>query len=81
MSPNTFTWKKAVEFLAQARPELKGRLPVLTGEEPAVPPCVRVDTSATERILGLKNYVKRQDSVLDAIDDMLRVEKELAVAA
>jgi nucleoside-diphosphate-sugar epimerase len=81
VSPNTFTWKEAVEFLAQARPELKERLPVVTGKEPAVSPCARFDTSATETILGLKSYVKWQDTVLGAIDDMLRVEKELAVGA
>ena len=81
VSPNTFTWKEAVEFLAQARPELKGRLPVITGKEPPVPPFATFDTSATETILGIKNYVKWQDTVLDTIDDLLRVEKELAVAA
>ena len=81
VSSNTFTWKEAVELLAQARPELKGRLPVVTGKEPAVPPYIRVDTSATETILGLKNYVKWEDTVLDTVDDILRVEKELAVAA
>jgi nucleoside-diphosphate-sugar epimerase len=81
VSPNTFTWKEAVEFLGQARPELKGRLPVITGKEPAVAPGARFDTSATETILGLKNYVKWQDTIVDTIDDMLRVEKELAVAA
>jgi nucleoside-diphosphate-sugar epimerase len=81
VSPNTFTWKEAVEFLAQARPELKERLPVVTGKEPAVPPHSRFDTSATETILGLKSYVKWQDTVLDTIDDLLRVEKELAVGA
>jgi nucleoside-diphosphate-sugar epimerase len=73
-----FTWKEAIEFIGQARPELKGRLPVITGQEPAVPPFATVDTSATEAILGLKNYVKWQDTVLDTIDDLLRVEKELA---
>ena len=81
VSPNTFTWKEAVELLAQARPELKGRLPVITGKEPPVPPGCTFDTSASERILGLKNYVKWQDTILDTIDDMLRVEKELAVPA
>ena len=81
VSPNTFTWKEAVEFLGQARPELKGRLPVVTGKGPAVPPFARLDTSATETILGLKSYVKWQDTVLDAIDDLLRIEKELAVGA
>jgi nucleoside-diphosphate-sugar epimerase len=78
---STFTWKEAIELLAEARPELKGRLPVITGKEPAVPPFATVDTSTTEAVLGLKNYVQWQDTVLDTIDDLLRVEKELAVAA
>jgi len=81
VSPNAFTWKEAVEFLAQARPELKGRLPVITGKEAPVARGATFDTSASERILGLKNYVKWQDTILDTIDDMLRVEKELAVPA
>jgi nucleoside-diphosphate-sugar epimerase len=80
VSSSTFTWKDAVELIAQARPELKGRLPIITGKEPAVPPFATLDTSATADILGLKNYTKWQDTVLDTIDDLLRVEKELAVA-
>ena len=82
LSPNTFTWKEAVEFLAQARPELKGRLPIITGDEPPVAPGATstFDTSASERILGIKNYVKWQDTILDTVDDLLRIEKELAVA-
>jgi nucleoside-diphosphate-sugar epimerase len=80
VSSNTFSWKEATEFLAQARPELKGRLPVITGKEPEVPPFATVDSSASQAILGL-NYVKWQDTVLDTIDDLLRVEKELGVAA
>jgi nucleoside-diphosphate-sugar epimerase len=80
-SSNMFAWKEAVEFLAQARPELKGRLPVITGKEPPYPPFSTLDTSATQAILGLKSCIKWQDTVLDTIDDLLRVEKELAVAA
>jgi len=78
---STFAWKEAIELIAQARPELKGRLPVITGKERAVPPSATLDTSATAAVLGLKNYVKWQDTVLDTIDDQLRIEKELAVAA
>jgi nucleoside-diphosphate-sugar epimerase len=78
VSSNRFTWKEATEFIAQVRPELKGRLPVITGAEPPAPPFARFDTSATENILGLRNYVKWQDTVLDTIDDLVRVEKELA---
>jgi nucleoside-diphosphate-sugar epimerase len=81
ISSSTFTWKEAVELLAQARSELKERLPVITGKEPPVAPGATFDTTATETILGLKNYVKWQDTILDTIDDILRVEKELAVAA
>jgi nucleoside-diphosphate-sugar epimerase len=80
VSSSRFTWKEAIEFIAQARPELKGRLPVITGKEPPVPLFAILDTSATENILGLRNYVKWQDTVLDTIDDLLRVEKELAAA-
>jgi nucleoside-diphosphate-sugar epimerase len=81
LSSSRFTWKEAVEFIARARPEVKGRLPVITGKEPSVPPYAVFDTSATENVLGLRNYVKWQDTVLDTIDDLLRVEKELAAAA
>jgi nucleoside-diphosphate-sugar epimerase len=81
LSSSTFTWKEAIEFIAKARPELKGRLPVVTGNEPALPPFAALDISATENVLGLKNFVKWQDTVLDTIDDLLRVEKELAASA
>ena len=81
LSSSRFTWKEAIELIAQARPELKGRLPVITGKEPVVGPYAVLDTSATERILGIKNYVKWQQTVLDTIDDLVRVEKELAGAA
>jgi len=54
---------------------------VVTGKEPAVPPYATLDTSATSAVLGLKNYVNWQDTILDTVDDLLRVEKELAAAA
>jgi len=81
VSSSAFTWKEAIEFIAKARPELKGRLPVVTGNEPPIPPSATLDTSATENVLGLKNYVKWQDTVLDTIDDLLRTEKEFAASA
>jgi nucleoside-diphosphate-sugar epimerase len=80
VSSSRFTWKEAIEFIAQAKPELKGRLPVITGKEPPVPPFAILDTSATENILGLRNYVEWQDTVLDTIDDLLQIEKELDAA-
>ena len=62
-------------FIPQLRP------PVITGKEVTYPPFFTFHTSATEAILGLKSCIKWQDTVLDTIDDLLRVEKELATAA
>jgi nucleoside-diphosphate-sugar epimerase len=80
ISSSMFTWVEAVEFLAQARPELKGRLPTITGDEPPVKPFATLDTSTTESVLGLKDYIKWQDTILDTVDDLIRVEKELAAS-
>jgi len=49
------------------------RLLVVTGKEPAVLPRSKFHTSMTETILGLKGYVKWQDTVLDTIDNLLWV--------
>jgi len=57
-SSSTFTWIEAVEFLVQAGPELKGRLPTITGNEPPVKLFATLDTSTTESILGLKGDIK-----------------------
>ncbi|KAI9443362.1 NAD-P-binding protein [Lactarius indigo] len=78
LSTTTFTSKEAIELLAEKRPELKERLPVITGNEPLLGPVATLDTSKTESELGMRNYVKWQDTVLDTVDDLLRVEKELA---
>jgi nucleoside-diphosphate-sugar epimerase len=77
LSTSTFTWIEAVELLAEKRPELKDRLPKITGNEPSLGPVATLDTSKTESVLGMKNYVKWQDTVLDTIEDLLRAEKEL----
>lgn len=77
LSTNTFTWTDAVALLTEKRPELKDRLPVVTGKEPPFGPFVTLDTSKTESVLGMKNFIKWQDTVLDTVDDQLRVEKEL----
>jgi len=81
VSSSSFTWVEAVEFLAQARPELKGRLPIITGDVPPVPPFCTPDITMTESVLGLKDYIKWQDTILDTVDDMLRVERELAAGS
>ncbi len=81
VSASTFTWKDAIELLGEKRPELKERLPVITGKESPVAPCATLDTSKTESVLGMKDYIKWEDTVLDTVDDLLRVEKELGLSA
>ena len=78
VSAKTCAWKDTIELLAKKRPELKERLPVITGTEPPVGPFATLDTRKTESVLGLKSYVEWQDSVLDTVDDLddlLRVER------
>ena len=81
LSTSTFTWVEAVELLAEKRPELKDRLPVITGDEPPLGPVAKLDTSKTESVLGMKDFVKWQDTILDTIDDILRIEREIAAQA
>jgi nucleoside-diphosphate-sugar epimerase len=76
-STSTFTWTEAIELLAEKRPELKERLPVVSNPE-TLGPFAKLDTSKTESVLGMKNYIKWQDTVLDTVDDLLRVEKEFS---
>lgn len=56
VSSSTFTWNEAVELTAQAKPEQKGRLPVVTGRGPVLVPFATLDTGAIETALGLKDY-------------------------
>ena len=78
LSTSTFRWSEAVELLAEKRPELRERLPVIKTGSSDLGQVATLDTSKTESVLGMKNYVKWQDTVLDTVDDLLRVEKELS---
>jgi len=77
VSTSRFTWSEAVALLAERRPELKGRLPVVDAAA-TLGPFAKLDTGKTESVLGLRKYVEWQDTVLDTVDDLLRAEKELA---
>jgi len=50
----------------------------VAGGKPTLGAFARLDTSKTESVLGMKNHVKWQNTVLDTVDDLLRVEKELS---
>lgn len=73
-----FTWKQAVEYLAQARPGLKERLPVLDGSEQTIA-AAELDPSSAALLVGLDKYISWQETLETTIDDFLRREKELGI--
>ncbi|THH12526.1 hypothetical protein EW146_g7609 [Bondarzewia mesenterica] len=73
-----FTWKDATEYLAKKRPELRDRLPVITGKE-KVYETATYDASSAARLLGLTDYVGWKETLEFTIDYILRREKELGI--
>ncbi|KAJ7679295.1 hypothetical protein DFH06DRAFT_1033040 [Mycena polygramma] len=72
----TFTWKEAVEYLALARPELKGRLPSVENAPPLPGSPSTTDVFPAKNILGLDNYISWKKTVEDTLDWVLVTEKE-----
>ena len=69
----TFTWKEAVEVIREKRPELSHRLPRKDAAAPAQMDAP-FDTSLTEKVIGLKEYIPWEESLLAAIDEGLKLE-------
>ncbi|ETW74820.1 hypothetical protein HETIRDRAFT_431047 [Heterobasidion irregulare TC 32-1] len=69
-------WKEAVDYLAKKRPELKDRLPVVTGTE-RVYDTVTYDASSATKLIGLTEYISWEETLESTIDDILRREAEL----
>ena len=74
------TWKQATQYLAETRPDLKDRLPVITGDEKDPEVWAKFDTSSAERIIGLKDYINWKETISSTIDDILKREKTFGVA-
>lgn len=70
------SWKDAVEYLNEARPELKGRLP--DASEAQKMTIASTDVSRARDVLGLKEYVGWKKTVEDTVDTLLAVEKSWA---
>uniref|UniRef100_A0A0W0FT74 NAD-dependent epimerase/dehydratase domain-containing protein n=1 Tax=Moniliophthora roreri TaxID=221103 RepID=A0A0W0FT74_MONRR len=63
----TFKWKDAADVVKKAHPELASRLP----SADAVPPAqmdVPLDTSFASEVLGLKEYIPWQESIVAAVE-------------
>ncbi|KAJ7500328.1 NAD-P-binding protein [Mycena galericulata] len=76
ISGGAFTWKAAGEYLATARPELRERLPSAQDAAPLPGPLVTTDVTPAERALGMAEYIPWEQSVCDALDSFLAVEKQ-----
>ncbi|KAK7022948.1 hypothetical protein VNI00_016838 [Paramarasmius palmivorus] len=75
ISAGIFTWKDAAEVVRKAHPELEPRLPSAN----AVPPAqtdAPLDTSFASEVLGLKEYIPWQESILAAIEMCLQYEEQ-----
>lgn len=74
------TWKHAAQYLAESRPDLKDRLPVITGDEKVPEVWAKFDTSSAERLIGLKDYINWKETISSTVDDILKREKAFGVA-
>ena len=72
LSNEWFSAKDAVEHIASARPELKGRLAKAAFNAPPSPKCP-MDVSRAKDVLGLE-FTNWKDTVIAAVDDLLKLE-------
>ncbi|KAA1470841.1 NAD(P)-binding protein [Dentipellis sp. KUC8613] len=76
----TFTWLQAVKWLHEARPELRARLPTVTGKETHnLDEWAKWDSSSAKEIVGLEKFRGWKEMVGDSIDGALKKEKELGI--
>jgi len=77
-SLHDLNYKIAVEFIAEKRPELKDRL-VDANKAPKFPPRkIPLDIKRVADVTGMKedSYISWQDTILDTVDDLIRLEKD-----
>ena len=74
-------WREAVAHLRAVRPELGTRLPVLTGEESEQDPeeYAMFDGGSARRVLGMDTFKTWEKTIVETVDDMMRMEKVLDV--
>ncbi|KAJ3804754.1 hypothetical protein F5876DRAFT_82641 [Lentinula aff. lateritia] len=71
----TFNWKDVADLIRRERPELANRLPT----QDIVPPRLTdapLDTSFAAEVLGLKNYIPWEETVLATVDVHVAWEKQ-----
>lgn len=79
--PHSVSWKQAVEFIAEARPQLRERLSKAAQEEGKYPhpaPPTPVDNVKAIGVLGLGQVNDWKTAVLGGVDSLLKVEADFA---
>jgi len=74
LNRGNFTWKEVVEIIREKRPEVAHRLPKKGAKAP-LQMTVTFDTSLTEKVLGLKEYLPFDQTILASLDEGLKLEK------
>ncbi|KAK0472770.1 NAD-P-binding protein [Armillaria novae-zelandiae] len=78
VSGGHFTWKEAVEYL-EKQPDLKSRLPSVTGGAPdPARKLSSIDVTRAREILHVEEYVRWESTIDDTISVILLAEKKLA---
>ncbi|KDQ50487.1 hypothetical protein JAAARDRAFT_81852 [Jaapia argillacea MUCL 33604] len=72
-------WKAVAEYVAEKRPELKDRLPSTDGVANLSGPFATVDTHGAKELL--ESFIPWQETILDAVDDFIRLEKQWSLKA
>ncbi|KAM5541060.1 hypothetical protein V8D89_005371 [Ganoderma adspersum] len=73
--PGVILWADAVKTLLAQRPALKDRLPTLENVPPLPGPLSKIDTTRAKDVLGMKEYVGQDETLLEAVDALLELEK------
>ena len=73
--PGHLLWSDAVRLLAKERPALKERLPSLEDVPPLPGPVATLETKRAAEVLGMTEYRDMNETLLETVDALLRVEK------
>jgi hypothetical protein len=77
-SPYDLNYKRAIDFIAEKRPELRDRL--ADGNKAPKFPIDRMvlDIQRVEEVTGVKvdSYIPWDDTVLETVDDLIKLEKD-----
>ncbi|THU91443.1 hypothetical protein K435DRAFT_674160, partial [Dendrothele bispora CBS 962.96] len=76
ISAGAFTWKGIADLIRKERPELKERLPREDLNQGFGQTAAPLDTNFAKDILGMGQYIKWEETVLEALDAALALERK-----